>query len=168
MTTASPLILTLHLDTASARYFNDLRQQYFPQALNFIPAHITLFHHLPGEEIKVIIATLEQVAGNHKPIDVQVKSLRFLGRGVAYSLESVSLSALHGGLARKWSPWLTPQDRQGFKPHITVQNKIGADEARRTLAILTAAFTPRTISGVGLDLWHYLGGPWEHCRRFLF
>ena len=152
MAQTAPLILTLQLDGASAQYFNGLRQQYFPPALNLLPAHITLFHHLPGEEFPSITAALEQITSGHGSMDLRVSRLRSLGRGVAYSLQSEQLSSLRSRLAQQWSCWLTPQDRQPFKPHITIQNKVPPEEARKTLALLTAAFTPRLISGVGLDL----------------
>ncbi|MBV9308255.1 MAG: 2'-5' RNA ligase family protein [Acidobacteriaceae bacterium] len=168
MTSPAPLILTLRLDPASAEYFNDLRQQHYPQTLNFLSAHVTLFHHSPGSEVHTIAATLEQVASSCELINIRVHSLRSLGRGVAYNLQSPQLSTLRRDLVQGWSQWLTPQDRQPFKPHITIQNKVHSDEARRTLAILSAVFTPHTISGIGLDLWRYLGGPWEHHREFLF
>jgi 2'-5' RNA ligase len=152
------VILTLQLDSASARYFSDLRRQYFPPALNFLPAHITLFRHLPGNELDTAAGTLEQLASGYEVINIRVDGLRSLGRGVAYSLESEQLSTLRSRLVRQWSPWLTPQDRQPFNPHITVQNKVHPDEAHKTLPILSAVFTPHTITGIGLDLWRYLGG----------
>lgn len=167
MTQTSPLILTLQLDGTATRYFNDLRQQYFPPELNFLSAHVTLFHHLPGDETGTITAALEQITSGHGPIDIHVSRVRSIGRGVAYDLQSEQLSALRNRLARHWSSWLTSQDRQPFKAHITVQNKVQPGEARRTLAVLAAAFTPHLIHGVGLDLWRYLGGPWEHIQEFL-
>ena len=45
-----PLILTLALDDLSFARFDALRREHFPPTLNRIPAHVTLFHHLPGEE----------------------------------------------------------------------------------------------------------------------
>ncbi len=168
MAQTAPLILTLQLDAASTQYFSDLRERYFPPAINFLPAHVTLFHHLPGDNINEITANLEKITDGHGPISLRTGGLRFLGRGVAYRLESAPLVTLQSRLAQQWSPWLTSQDRQLFKPHITVQNKVHPDEARRTLAILTAASTPILISGIGLDLWRYLGGPWEHLQEFLF
>ena len=165
---AAPLVLTLQLDPVSAEHFNQLRQQYFPQARNFLSAHVTLFHHLPGDEESGITATLQEIKREYQSMDVRVSGLRVLGRGVAYHLESASLSSLRSRLARQWDPWLTRQDRGRFQPHITVQNKVDPDEARRTLAVLAASFTPHTIRGVGLDLWRYLGGPWEHAAEFLF
>ena len=168
MVETSPLILTLQLDNVASCYFNHLRQQYFPPTLNFLPAHVTLFHHLPGDEIRTVAADLEQTISGHGPVTIHVSRVRSLGRGVAYDLQSEQLSALRSRLARNWSCWLTPQDRQPFKAHITIQNKVHPDEARQTLAVLTTAFTPHLISGVGLDLWRYLGGPWEHLTEFLF
>ena len=168
MVQAAPLILTLQLDGNSAQYFNDLRRQYFPPALNFLPAHVTLFHHLPGSEVNMVTTISEQIASGHGPISIRISGLRSLGRGVAYCLQSAQLSALRSRLAQGWSAWLTPQDRQPFNPHITIQNKVHPDEARRTLAALRAVFTPHSISGVGLDLWRYLGGPWEHLHGFPF
>ncbi|WP_204248378.1 hypothetical protein [Hymenobacter sp. PAMC 26628] len=44
----APLILTLALDTDSQAYFDELRRQHFPAKINYLAAHVTLFHHLPG------------------------------------------------------------------------------------------------------------------------
>ena len=48
---AAPLILTLTLDEATQAYFNDLRRQHFPPNINYLAAHLTLFHHLPGADL---------------------------------------------------------------------------------------------------------------------
>lgn len=164
----SALIVTLQLDKVSALHFDQIRQQYFPQNLNFLSAHITLFHHLPGKELKAINGNLEEIAKNCAHMDVRVTGLRSLGRGVAFRLESPPLVALRSRLVQQWLPWLTPQDLQRFQPHITVQNKVHPEEARRTLALLSATFTPHTVRGTGLELWRYAGGPWEHVAEFLF
>ncbi|WP_460504174.1 2'-5' RNA ligase family protein, partial [Hymenobacter agri] len=59
---AAPLILTLALDAASQAYFNDLRTQHFPPKINYLAAHLTLFHHLPGTEQPAVAARLQAVA----------------------------------------------------------------------------------------------------------
>ena len=71
----APLILTLQLDERSFAFFGAQRRRYFPLERNFIPAHLTLFHALPGEHLPSIehdIAawtsrqqpfTLKQIAG---------------------------------------------------------------------------------------------------------
>ncbi|MET7247179.1 2'-5' RNA ligase family protein [Methylobacterium sp. EM32] len=164
----SPLILTLELDEAAFAEFDGQRRRYFPPALNKIPAHVTLFHHLPGEEERGIVETLAAEVRAQAPLPVEVASLRFIGRGVAYGLDSPRLSALRGRLAATFEPWLTLQDRQGYRPHVTVQNKVAPEEARALHRELEAGFVKREIIGTGLLLWRYLGGPWEARGRFPF
>jgi hypothetical protein len=87
---------------------------------------------------------------------------------VAYELTSPELAALRKGLATSWKPWLGAQDSQGFKAHITVQNKVAPKQARALYEELSAAFTPFEVRGGGLSLWRYVGGPWEPvATRFL-
>jgi 2'-5' RNA ligase len=164
----APLILTLALDEASFARFDTERRAYFPPARNVIPAHLTLFHALPGEEAATILARLGEVALATPPLSLRVTGLRPLGRGVAYAVESEALQQLRAGLAAAWRDWLTPQDRGGWRPHVTVQNKVAPEEARATLATLQARFSPWEARGEGLLLWHYRGGPWEEAGRFPF
>ncbi|GAB5376119.1 MAG: hypothetical protein AcusKO_25810 [Acuticoccus sp.] len=56
---------------------------------------------------------------------------------------------------------LTRQDREKFRPHITVQNKVSPQEAHATLDHLAATFTPFSATAEGLQLWWYRGGPWQ-------
>jgi len=54
----APLILTLTLDEASQAFFDEQRRQYFPPKINYLSAHLTLFHALPGAEYDAIAAYL--------------------------------------------------------------------------------------------------------------
>ena len=164
---ADPLILTLDLGEAFA-HFDGLRRRHFPSARNLIPAHATLFHHLPGEEEAGIRGALAALAGAQPAPEVGVAELRFLGRGVAYGLRCDALAALRARLAREFGAWLTPQDRQGWRPHVTVQNKVAPDAARALHAALAQDFAPFTFAAPGLNLWHYRGGPWELCAAIPF
>ena len=165
--TDAPLILTLALPADDQARFERLRRLHFPAGRNMIPAHVTLFHHLPGQEARVISHAVAARCAV-PPFPVAVPGLRFLGRGVAYALESPELTTLRAGLAREWDEWLTPQDRQGWRPHVTIQNKAPPETARALHANLQAAFAPFTIRAEGLDLWRYLGGPWQHVSRHPF
>jgi len=165
--TDAPLILTLALHADDQARFERLRTLHFPAGRNLIPAHVTLFHHLPGQGIDAIRDAIEARC-MIPPFPVAVSGLRFLGRGVAYALASAELTALRAGLARDWDGWLTPQDRQGYRPHVTIQNKTSPETARALQANLQAAFTPFTVRAEGLDLWRYLGGPWNPQSRHPF
>jgi 2'-5' RNA ligase len=164
----APLILTLAMDEASFAFFDDLRRRHFPPERNFIPAHVTLFHHLPGEQESAIAGEMEALCASQPPIPVAVTGLRSLGRGVAYALDAPDLTALRRRLAAVWRDWLTPQDRQGSRPHVTIQNKVSPETARELLAALQGTFTPFIVQGEGLHLWRYLGGPWRLMRTYRF
>lgn len=87
---------------------------------------------------------------------------------MAYVLEATELDATRAALAGAWQPWLTPQDRQPHRPHVTVQNKTTPAAARALLAQLPRGFVPYDVTATGLALWRYLGGAWEPVARVPF
>jgi 2'-5' RNA ligase len=163
-----PLILTLEMDDASQERFDRLREAHFPPERNFLRAHLTLFHKLPGEQEPNLVADLREVCRETEPIALRAMGLRFLGKGVAFDLHSPELETLRRELAARWFPWLAPQDRQRIKPHVTVQNKVSPGRARALHGELSAGFSPFEVWGEGLSLWRYLGGPWEPVGSFPF
>lgn len=160
-----PLILTARPEAATLARFEALRRAHYPVELNRVPAHVSLFHQLPGSELSAVADRLRLTAREHAAPLVEVTGLRSLGRGVAYKLRSPGLDALHADLAEAWEPLLIPQDRHRFAGHVTLQNKVTPDAARTTLAALTAGFVPWTFRVAGIDVWRYLDGPWEHLHR---
>ncbi len=163
-----PLILTAMLDDMSQSRFERERQRYFPPGINRVPAHVTLFHHLPGLEQPAIDQRLSAISAAQPAVPFTTSGLRFLGRGTAYSLDMPAVAALRQELAREWQPWLTAQDRQPWRPHVTVQNKASASEAKQVYAALQTGFTHQQGSVTGLCLWRYLQGPWHLLARYLF
>jgi hypothetical protein len=178
-----PLIVTLLLDDRSQLFFDRLRAEHFPsrpragshsgpagagqEAMFRVAAHVTLFHALPGEHLDAVDADL-RAAADRETFDVAVTGLRFLGRGVAYDLDSRAVSELRDRLAAAWDPWLTRQDRHRHAPHVTVQNKVEPEMARALHDTLLAGFSPWTVGARGLGLWRYLGGPWEPVTEYPF
>jgi 2'-5' RNA ligase superfamily protein len=158
------LLLTLLLAEPEQSLFQMLRNRYFPPERNLVPAHVSLFHALPGAERENIVRLLRDLSARQPAILVEPP--RPLGRGVAFPLHSPDLLALRARLADPWSGWLTRQDREGFRPHVTVQNKVTPEHAQATLATLQRGFVPWWTSGTALVLWRYLGGPWERLARF--
>ncbi len=162
-----PLVITGLLEPATQRRFEEERRRLFPAGRTQVGAHLTLFHAVPGEHLESVLSVLDAECDN-APLPVRVTGVRSLGRGAAYSLSSPDLDAVHSRLVEAWRPWLTPQDRQPFRPHITVQNKVGLETAKATVAALTAAFVPFATTCDGLRLWRYVGGPWEVEATFAF
>ena len=165
---AAPLIVTALLDADAAARFESMRRAYFPAARNKTPAHLTLFHALPGAQMSDIEDELAERCWQMEPFRARASGLRFLGAGVAVNIDAPDLVALHTGIARSWAEVLTPQDRPRFNPHVTVQNTVSPAHARQTFDALQAVFTPFDLTIEGLELWHYRGGPWEAAGRFPF
>lgn len=163
-----PLIVTLALDEAAAGFFNELRRQHFPPERNYLDAHLTLFHHLPGAEQAAISDVLSEFGRRLAPLPLQVAGLQFLGQGVAYRVGSAAVEQLHRDLQQRWWPWLTPQDQQKRRPHVTIQNKVRPEVARSLHEQLGASFEPFAAMGTGLQLWAYRNGPWEALQYFPF
>lgn len=163
----NPLILTLSINEEAALFFNKQRQQYFPASINYMQAHLTLFHHLllPVDEI---IAQIHPFAAEFFSFDIQVTDVVSLGKGVAYKLESKDLQLIHYRFQQLWKPLLKPQDLQKLWPHITVQNKVTPQQSKDLLAQLKIMFQPFTIHATGLSIWEYLNGPWKFIQTITF
>ncbi|MEO6916132.1 MAG: 2'-5' RNA ligase family protein [Chitinophagaceae bacterium] len=156
-----PLIFTLVLDERSTAFFNALRSTHFPQAINYLDAHLTLFHKLPAHQPQAMERSFELISG-WPSFQLKTTGLRNLGRGVAYKLESSSLDDLRARLKLIWQPWLSSQDNQGFRAHITIQNKVEPKEARELLGQLSQDFQPFESAALGINTYEYLGGPWKY------
>ncbi len=161
-----PLILTLAIEKNDFNYFNSLRQKYFPAERNFIDAHLTLFHALANQ--LTVSSTVKEICSNQSAFVMTVKALVSIGNGVAFKIESPELMLLHKTLQNKWIEFLSNQDKQKLWPHITIQNKVPANEAKDLLNELQKNFKPFLLPAKGLHLWEYLNGPWKLVDEFLF
>ncbi len=156
-----PLVLTALLEPAVQARFEALRRLHFPAERNQVPAHVTLFHQLPGRELEAVRRRLRAVCGQVPPQAVAVTEVQFRGSGVAYKLRSPGLVDVRGELADGWDTLLIPQDRAGFQPHMTVQNKAEPAVARESYRMLSSEFRPFDTLATGIAIWRYCGGPWE-------
>ena len=168
MADPAPLIITAALDDGAFDWFDGLRQAHFPRHRNVVPAHLTLFHALPGAQEGVVLETLKSACRRQAPIRLDVRGPWSLGRGVAYRLASADLDRLRGQLADAFSPSLTRQDQAPFRPHITIQNKVEPLVAKALHAHLLESFRPRPLAISGLSAHYYRDGPWELIGRWSF
>lgn len=71
---------------------------------------------------------------------MHVAGFRYLGAGVAYQIDSPELLKLHCELSLHFQKVLISQDKQPFKPHITIQNKVTPEASRELLEELRQRF----------------------------
>jgi 2'-5' RNA ligase len=160
------LILTVLLDKSSQERFDFLRDLHFPKKINYLKAHLTLFHKLPADVM--IYNEIELIATQQLSFKMGVIGLVSIGNGVAFKIESPLLQHLHAGLLKTFEPLLIPQDKQKLWPHITVQNKVPAATANALKEELEENFEPYSIQVEGLVLWEYCNGPWKLHRIYNF
>jgi 2'-5' RNA ligase len=163
-----PIIMTAQFSEQADAFFQELRRRHFPPEINFVGAHMTLFHQLPGNEEDAILRAVARVATGTAPFAVDVAGPMKLGRGVALRIEGAELNALRARLAAAFGPWLVKQDRQKFRPHVTVQNKAAPHVAAALFDHLAATLPPIRAIIEGLQLWRYRHGPWSPVAAFPF
>lgn len=145
-----------------------LRREHYPAERNVLPAHITLFHHLPPQALGEIKQALKDIARYSAPPVTSLQRLIHLGTGVAYQLHSPDLLAMRMELADRFQGLLVAQDQQTPRLHITVQNKVSAKEAKELLTRLSLDFEPRPFQIKGLALQYYMDGPWQNIGEWPF
>jgi 2'-5' RNA ligase len=164
--TEAPYLVTLGFDPSTFERLDGLRRRYFPPALNQVPAHVSLFHHLPGDEGDAIDRALLQASRSSNPIPLAFPIVKRTGRGLMLPADAPGLAAIHASLARAFARWLTPQDRQPFQPHVTIMNKADRPAVEAAFADLMFNWSGSSGKGDRLILWRYLGGPWEEVESY--
>ena len=165
---AAPIIVTALFGRADQAWFDALRREHFPAERNQLDAHLTLSRHLPPSAAAELKQRLAQATRGVPAPQARVAGLMSLGRGVAYRIDAPALAAIRADLVEAFAGLLTPQDAGGWRPHVTVQNKVTPGAAKLLLAELQRGFVPRLVEVAGLAAWWYRGGPWEPLSRHLF
>ena len=165
---AGPLIVTAVLGAADQARFDRLRTTYFPPERNQLDAHLTMFHAIPPMLEDELRHRLGALASELAPPRATISGLMNLGGGVAYRIVSDDLDSIRAELADAFRGHLTQQDSHGWRPHITVQNKVTSSVAVATLGTLERGFAPSQLAVTGLAFYHYEGGPWRLGRRYPF
>ena len=164
---AGALIITAELGAADFAWLDGQRRTHFPPERNQLAAHLTMFHALPPSVEQEVSGQLKMLAQASRP-PASISGLMNLGGGVAYRVQSDALEALRNQIAEHFAGSLTAQDGQGWRPHVTIQNKVPAAQARALFDRLSHDFQPRPLAIHGLALYRYLGGPWEAIGRWPF
>lgn len=168
MPSSDPIIVTALFGDRDFAWLDGLRRQHFPPERNQVPAHLTLFHQLPPMLAEELAASLKTMVRTYPRPPAQVAAVMNLGSGVAFRVESDALAAIRQDIAERFHGLLTVQDQQGWRAHVTIQNKVTATESKQLHAALAADFTPRPLAIAGLAAWWYRGGPWEKLSEARF
>jgi hypothetical protein len=164
---AGALIVTAEIAPGDLSWLAALRRAHYPAERNQLPAHLTMFHALPPSaesEVRRVLARLAAEAPPRASID----GLMNLGTGVAFRIVSPDLDTMRRELAATFRGLLSAQDGGGWRPHVTIQNKVAPKQARELHAMLEQEFRRRPLGIVGLGLQRYLGGPWERLESYGF
>ena len=164
----APIIVTALFAPAEQRWLDDLRRQHFPPERNHLAAHLTMFHHLPPSAADEVKWRLAEETRGVAPLRATLAAPFSLGRGVAYRIDCPELVAIRARIAEAFAGMLTPQDRAGWRPHVTIQNKVEPAVAKALLAALKEDFRAKPLSIVALATWWYRGGPWEPLSQHRF
>jgi hypothetical protein len=132
-----------------------------------VPAHLTLFRHLPPSLERELAARIASAVAGPAP-RAEVAGILDLGEGTALKVESRELEAIRDELAEAFHGLLMPQDQAAWRPHVTIQNKVKPGEAKRLQQQLRATFEPRPLAIRALASWRYRDGPWERIREQAF
>lgn len=163
----APLIVTAELGAADFGWLEGLRRRHYPAERNRVPAHLTIFHALPPSAGIEVAARLSRLAAGSAP-DAEIEGLMDLVGGVAFRVVSPALDALRDALAHDLHGLLGAQDDAGWRPHVTIQNKVERQVARALRTELEQGFEPRPLKIAGLGLYRYLNGPWEKVALYRF
>ena len=161
------LIVTAELAQPDLGWLDGLRRKHFPLERNHLQAHLTIFHALPPSSEGEARARLTSLA-RLPPPHALLAGLMDLGGGVAYRVVSDDLDRIRSELAECFHGLLTAQDSGGWRPHITIQNKVAPRAARELREELERSFQQRPLGISGLGLHRYLGGPWERLAVYPF
>lgn len=164
---AGALIVTAELGPSDFAWMEGLRRLHYPAERNLVPAHLTIFHALPPSAETEVRARLSQMARRTAPV-ARIEGLMDLGGGVAFRIASPDLDRIREELASDLHGLLGAQDNGGWRPHVTIQNKVAPRLARALKESLERAFRPKSLSIRGLGLFRYLGGPWERVAMYPF
>ena len=162
-----PLIVTALFGPGDDGWLQQLRREHYPPELNRVPAHLTLFRHLPPS-LESELSSRLAAATAAPPPPATIAGILDLGEGTALRVDSPALEAIRDELAEAFHGLLLPQDQTPWRPHVTLQNKVVRRQARALQQALGAGFSSRPLAIRALASWRYLDGSWEPLKTHPF
>lgn len=154
---AGALIVTAELGDRDHSWLDRLRRSHYPPDRNRLPAHLTMFHALPPSTEDELRNRLSTFAEGARPL-----------ASIAFRVVSPDLDAIRAELSRELIGLLSAQDAGGWRPHVTIQNKVAPRVAKALINELEREFRSRPLIVKGLGLHRYMDGPWEGIAVYPF
>src|SRR4051812_7302662 len=126
---AGALIVTAEMGSQDLAWLDQLRRAHYPPERNQLKAHLTMFHALPPSSESEVRGALKTIAASKPPPRASVEGLMNLGGGVAFRIVSDGLDHIRAELSFMFHGLLSAQDSGGWRPHVTIQNKVSASDA---------------------------------------
>ena len=164
---AGPLIVTADFAPPDFAWLEGLRRAHYPAELNRVPVHLTMFQGLPPSAIEEVKDQLRLHTAGPRPV-AMIAGLMQFDAGVAFRVVSDELDRLREAIADHFHGLLSAPDAAGWRPHVTIQNKVPPRAANALLTALESNFRPRPLGIAGLSVHRYRGGPWETLAIYKF
>jgi hypothetical protein len=164
---AGPLIVTADFAADDFAWLEGLRRAHYPVEFNRVPVHLTMFQGLPPSTIDGIKHQLAIHSAAPRPRAILAGLMSFTS-GVAFRVVSDELEAIRDAIADHFHGLLCGPDAAGWRPHITIQNKVSPKEAKELLDGLGRDFKPRPLGIAALSVHRYRGGRWETLASYSF
>ncbi|PRP82207.1 phosphoesterase HXTX [Planoprotostelium fungivorum] len=169
-----PLVITIAWDENTHEKLTGLRKQYFPPKINYLNAHLTLFHDVPLPP-STAIDHIKRCCSSYSQFPIrfnrvfpmgqrgEIKSENELNeRGVAVSAYADQIIGIHRDLQDLWWDHLGQQDQRKLSPHVTICNKVTPEAAAEIYNEVEKMWEPHRGWVTGIDVWEYLeDGSWR-------
>ena len=164
---SGPLIVTADFSVDDFAWLEGLRRAHYPFDQNRVPVHLTMFQGLPPSAEEEVRQQLAHHSAGPAP-RATIAGLMNLSGGVAYRVVSDELESIREAIADHFHGLLCAPDAAGWRPHVTIQNKVPPRTAKALLDSLERNFRPRPLGVAGLSVHRYRGGPWETLASYKF
>ncbi len=164
---AGALIVIAEIAQRDFSWIEGLRRAHYPPERNHVSAHLTMFHAIAPSAQSELCARVSKIV-RRAPPRAEIVGMMDLGGGVAFRIVSPDLDGIRSELAHDLHGLLGAQDAGGWRPHVTIQNKVAPTIARMLKESLERGFVRRSLSISGLGVYRYLGGPWEKVAVYPF
>ena len=165
---AAPFIVTAELPPGVLAWADALRRAHYPAERNKLAAHVTLFHSFAPSLREELPRVLARMAAEFAAPKALLNGLMPLGTGTALAIASPAMLAIRAEIAEHFLGALTAQDRHEPRLHITIQNKVTAQEAKALQRELAPTIEARPFAFTGLGLHLYRGPHWDPLGRWPF